>query len=262
MIPFGVLSIAEYLVKNGFRVKIVNLAEQMLDTPTSTIASLIKDMDSRVFAIDLHWDVHSNGAIKTAEICKQLHPNSFVVLGGLTASYFHQEIMQSFRFVDGIIRGEAEEAMVDLAGRMMKNAELGDVPNLSYRDPSGRVSINTQARPSNDIDDYDYTNLSLIEPRSRMLNITMGSRKMQVWNIPVCRGCSFNCVTCGGSQYADRRILLRERPGFRSVRQNGGGFPKARRARHQLRLHVSGLSSRLQSLLRESAKITPQREVV
>ena len=219
MIPFGVLSIAEHLVKNGFRVKIVNLAERMLTVPSCTIASLVKDLDSRVFAIDLHWGIHSDGAVRTAEICKQLHPNSSVILGGLTASYFSQEIMKSSRSVDGIIRGEAEEAMVALVDSLIKNGKLGEVPNLTFRDSNDRVRANPQVRPRSNLDDYDYTNLSLIEPRNRLLSLTIGSRTLQVWNLPVCRGCAFNCITCGGSQYADRRILMREKPAFRSARR-------------------------------------------
>jgi B12-binding domain/radical SAM domain protein len=216
MIPFGVLSIAEHLAKNGFRVKIVNLAEQMLSSPGSDISTAVRDLDARVFAIDLHWDVHSAGAIRTAEICKQLHPNASVILGGLTASHFNQEIMRSFPYVDGIVRGEAEEAMVALVDRLVKNRELGGVPNLTYLESDGRVRVNPQAKPRSDLDDYDYTDLSLIEPRNRLLHITLGSRRVQFWNLPVCRGCTLNCATCGGSQYADQRILLREKPAFRS----------------------------------------------
>ena len=219
MIPIGVLSIAEYLVKNGLHVKIVNLAELMLDSPSFKIAPFVKDLNPRVFAIDLHWAVHSNGAIKTAEICKQLHPNSFVVLGGLTASYFSQEIMESFPFVDGIIRGEAEEPMVTLVDRLTKGRALDDVSGLTYRESNGRVRANERAPPRTDIDEYDYTNLSLIEPRNRLLNLTTGSRTVQVWNLPVCRGCTFNCATCGGSDNAYRKILMREKPSFRSARR-------------------------------------------
>jgi B12-binding domain/radical SAM domain protein len=219
MIPFGVLSIAEYLVKNGLRVKIVNLAELMLDNPSFEIASFIRGLDARVFAIDLHWAVHSNGAIKTAEICKQLHPNSFVILGGLTASYFSQEIVESFRFIDGLIRGEGEAPTVTLVDRLIKGLALGDVPGLTFRESNGRVRFNQQTRPATDIDEYDYTNLSLIEPRNRLLNLTTGCRTVQVWNLPVCRGCALNCATCGGSEYAYRKILMREKPTFRSAQR-------------------------------------------
>jgi radical SAM superfamily enzyme YgiQ (UPF0313 family) len=34
--------------------------------------------------------------------------------------------------------------------------------------------------------------------------------------VPVCRGCVYNCATCGGSAYSYRTYLGRERPGFRS----------------------------------------------
>jgi B12-binding domain/radical SAM domain protein len=219
MIPFGVLSIAEHLLKNGLHVKIVNLAEPMLDAPSFEVAPFVKGLDARVFAIDLHWAVHTNGAVEIAEICKQLHPNAFVVLGGLTGSYFSQEIMESCPFVDGVIRGEAEEPMATLVDGLMKGRALDDVPGLTYRGSNGRVRVNPQDRPRMQIDDYDYTNLSLIEPRNRLLNLTTGSRTVQVWNLPVCRGCTLNCATCGGSEYAYRKILMREKPSFRSARR-------------------------------------------
>jgi len=216
MIPIGVLSLCESLVENGFSAKIVNLGEQMLDSPTFKLESRIKDLDPRIFAIDLHWDVHSHGAIKTAEICKQQHPNSFVLLGGLTASYFSREIVSSFDFVDGVISGEAEDAIIALADRVTKSRGLGDVPNLTYRESNGRVMINPQAKPSMSIDDYSFTSLNLVEPRERLLSVDLGPRRVKVWNVPVCRGCTFNCVTCGGSEYAYRKMLMRDKPAFRS----------------------------------------------
>jgi B12-binding domain/radical SAM domain protein len=219
MIPLGVLSIAQHLAKNGFRVKIVNLGELMIDNPSIEIESIIKGLDARVFAIDLHWAVHSNGAIKTAELCKQLHPNSYVVLGGLTASYFAQEVMESYSFVDGVIAGEAEEPMARLANSLIKSLALDGVPGLTYRESNASVRVNRRIQPRVEIDEYDYTDLSLIEPRNRLLSLTTGSRTVKVWNLPVCRGCTLNCVTCGGSEYAYRKILMKEKPSFRSPRR-------------------------------------------
>ena len=37
---------------------------------------------------------------------KAVSPSTFIVLGGYTASFFHEEIMKNFDAVDGIIRGE------------------------------------------------------------------------------------------------------------------------------------------------------------
>jgi radical SAM superfamily enzyme YgiQ (UPF0313 family) len=188
----------------------------MLDSPRSKLESRIKDLDSKVFAIDLHWDVHSHGALKTAEICREQHPNSFILLGGLTASCFSREIVTSFDFVDGVVRGEAEDAVNTLSDRVIKGRGLRDVPNLTYREPNGRVMINPHAKPSMSIDDYSFTNLNLIEPKERLLKVDLGPERVKVWNLPVCRGCTFNCVTCGGSDYAYRKIFLTEKPAFRS----------------------------------------------
>ncbi len=133
MIPVGVLSMAEHLLTKGFKTKIVNLGEQILQSPTSKLDETIRSLDSKIFAIDLHWDVHSCGAIDTARICKEQHPNSFVLLGGLTASYFAQEIMSSFEFVNGVIRGEAEEAVHHFGRKGRERRELGGCsePKLS-----------------------------------------------------------------------------------------------------------------------------------
>ena len=216
MIPVGLLSIAGYLIENGFGARIVNLAEHVLESPNFRVDEYIKGIDSRIFAIDLHWDVHSHGAIALAQICKQQHPDSFVLLGGLTASYFSQEIVSSFQFIDGVIRGEAEKPMVTLARAIAKNSTLDQVPNLTHRQANGHVRINPQAEPERSIDHYDFTNLALVDPKKVLLNIEAGLRSMKLWNLPVCRGCTLNCVTCGGSQHAYQRIFKREKPAFRS----------------------------------------------
>ncbi len=61
MIPVGLLSIAGHLIENGFNTKILNLAEHLLESPNFKVAEYIKSLDSKIFGIDLHWDVHSRG---------------------------------------------------------------------------------------------------------------------------------------------------------------------------------------------------------
>ena len=45
------------------------------------------------FGIDLHWMAHVQGALALAEIIKRFHPNTPVILGGLSATYYHEEIL-------------------------------------------------------------------------------------------------------------------------------------------------------------------------
>jgi radical SAM superfamily enzyme YgiQ (UPF0313 family) len=51
-------------------------------------------------------------AIEIARLCKKLHPDSIVVLGGLTSTVFHEEIIRKHEFIDAVIKGEAEKPFV------------------------------------------------------------------------------------------------------------------------------------------------------
>ncbi len=213
MPPVGMLSIAEYLERNGFSARVDNIGERMLADPEFDVENYIAELEARVYSIGLHWCVHSQGAIEIARLCKQLHPEALVVIGGLTATVFHEESIQKFDFIDAVLRGEAEKPFVQLMKALDENAAFENVPNLTYRDSSGNVITNPLLTPDEDIDEYDFTRLDLLEPNKSIFV----PGQLPSWVIPVCRGCLHNCVSCGGSAYSYRTHLGRQKPGFRSA---------------------------------------------
>ena len=144
--PIGFLSMAGYLERNGYKVAIDNLGERMVASDTFDAESHLRSIEARVFAIDLHWSTHCQGAVAVAEMCKRMHPESFVLLGGLTATCFHEEIALNYPFIDGVIRGEAEQALLDLLRKLEAQRSLRDVSNLTYRE-GGRTRTNKLERP-------------------------------------------------------------------------------------------------------------------
>jgi len=205
--PVGLLSMAEYLDRNGYKTAIDNLGERMVTDETFDAESHLRNSDARVYAIDLHWCTHSQGAVEVARLCKQLHPNSFVLLGGLTATCFHEEIIRNFPFIDAVIRGEAEEPLLQLLSKLDARSSLSEVSNLTYRD-GNRILANELAQPRSSLDDLDFTRLDLVKPRKAPV--------FERASVPVCRGCVYDCVSCGGSAYSYRRLFGRDRPAFRS----------------------------------------------
>lgn len=217
MFPIGLVSIADQLDRLGYKVKIINLADKMLIDKKFDVEHYIKRIDSRIFGIDLHWCVHSQGAVEIARICKEHHPNSLVVLGGLTATCFNLELVDQYPFIDAVVRGEGEAPIVKLVQEWERYENLSNVPNLTYKRESGEVQINPEALPPKTLDQFEFTRLDLIESSEQLFEVKIGSEMKKVWEIPVCRGCLFNCITCGGSAYSYRKLMRRIKPAFRSV---------------------------------------------
>ncbi|MEM3713458.1 MAG: radical SAM protein [Nitrososphaeria archaeon] len=221
MFPIGLISIGAYLEDLGVKVRIFNLAEKMLTDRSFNVEEFLRKLNAIIYGIDLHWAVHSQGSIRIAEICKKYHPEAFIILGGLTATCFSEEIVKRFKFVDGIINGEGEEAIYYLFSNVKKFNKLDALyrsPNLTFFDDTKGTIIRTpHLKVANNIDFYDFTRLNLVEPNIRTL--TSAISKEKVWMLPISRGCLLNCAICGGSSFSYRRLMCREKPAFRSPKK-------------------------------------------
>ncbi|MEM3713398.1 MAG: radical SAM protein [Nitrososphaeria archaeon] len=218
MFPIGFISMGAYLEDNGVKVRIVNIAERMFIDNNFDVEDFLKRLSSNIYAIDLHWIVHAQGAIEIAKICKKYHPESIVLLGGLTSTYFAKEIIRNFHFIDCILKGEGEYAILKLIHNVSKFDKINafyHTPNLIFIDKNKNTIIETETMETVDtIDHFDFTRLRLVEPGTRAL--TPPFSKSKIWSLPICRGCVYNCASCGGSNYAYKKLMKRERLAFRS----------------------------------------------
>ena len=137
----GILSIADYLSRNGYNVVVDNIGERMVSSVSFDVKKYIAELSAEVYAIELHWCVHSQGAIEIARLCKELHPDAMILLGELTATVFHEEIVRKYEFVDAVIRGEAEKPFLTLMRSLEGHQSLDEVPNLTFRDSRGGIKV-------------------------------------------------------------------------------------------------------------------------
>ena len=61
---------AEYLERNGLRVRIVNLAVRMLNDQNFDPEAAVKALHPAAFGIDLHWLPHAHGSLELAKVVK------------------------------------------------------------------------------------------------------------------------------------------------------------------------------------------------
>ncbi|MFQ6079966.1 MAG: cobalamin-dependent protein, partial [Thermodesulfobacteriota bacterium] len=93
MYPIGFASLSEYLERNGLRVRIINVALKMLKSKGFDVAKMLRRLRPIAFGLDLHWMAHVQGGLALAEEIKRIHPHVPVILGGLSASYYHEDLL-------------------------------------------------------------------------------------------------------------------------------------------------------------------------
>jgi len=214
--PIGFASIAEYLERAGYRVRIVNLAVRMLNDKNFNAEVMLKRLRSPVFGIDLHWLVHAHGAIEVARLVKRYHPESKVVVGGFSASYYYRELLE-YPEVDYVLRGDStEEPLRELMDCIINRRQPETVPNLVWRDSQGRIRENPFSYIPTDLSNVmvnHYGNIirSVIKYRD-LASYTpfMNWSRYPITAVLTCRGCTQNCVVCGGSAAAFRHFFKRE----------------------------------------------------
>ncbi len=222
MYPVGLTSIAAFLERNHYNVQIVNLAYQMLRDAAFDVPNRLAALSAPVFGIDLHWLPHAHGALAIAELVKRLHPESRVLMGGLSASYYHEELVR-YPFVDFVLRGDStEEPARQLLCALRNGAPLDNVENLTWKRADGSIAVNPLTFvPSSldyvDLPAYRYMLQSAFKyRRPGDLIPYLEWLRYPITLLLTARGCTENCAACGGSRAAYKRICGRRRPAFRS----------------------------------------------
>jgi B12-binding domain/radical SAM domain protein len=221
MYPIGFTTIASMLAANGYRVRFLNLAARMLASRTFDAAKAIKGIDADIFGIDLHWLPHAHGSLEVARLIKDIHPNSKVVLGGFSSTYYHEEILRDHPYVDAVLLGDsAELPMLQYADAVEKSAPLDGVRNIAFR-KDGAVHSNGITHVVENLDEVDFDYGLIVKMVLGSLDLTghlpyLGWKRNPMLLVSTVRGCSHNCVTCMGGCASFRRNFGRARPAFRS----------------------------------------------
>jgi B12-binding domain/radical SAM domain protein len=220
MYPLGFITIQSYLEEQGYRARIVNLAFKMMKNEDFDVRKFISKLEPKVFGIDLHWLPHAHGSLEIARIVKEEHPEIPVVFGGLSSTYFHEELVD-YSQVDYVLRGDCTELpFVELMEAVKSKRSLNEVSNLTWQD-KGETIVNPFDFNPDSLDYVDlrtdimiknvlrYQDLESIVPFDGWLNNPITT----VFSV---KGCKQGCITCGRSKCTNEHFNQRNGPIFRS----------------------------------------------
>ena len=191
----------------------------MLEDPSFDAEKLLQKLSPVAFGIDLHWLPHAQGSLEVAGLCKKYHPQVPVIVGGYSATYFHQELI-AYPQVDVVVRGDStENTMLQLISALKKQDNWKTIPGITYKE-HGLIRSNPAATPASDLNHCSNNYLSLFK-NSIKFGVKGFTPIYDWWEYPItavmtCRGCTQNCVICGGSKYALKKFCNREEIAYRS----------------------------------------------
>ena len=224
MYPIGFASLSEYLERHGLKVRIVNVALKMLKDEGFDVERFLSKQNPLAFGIDLHWMAHVQGALALAEIIKRHHPNAPVILGGLSATYYHDEILRQYPYIDFVLRGDStEKPLLELLRLIKEGGDSKTIPNLTWRDKQNEIQTNPLTYVPENLDDIAIDYRHIMKKVVRYADPTGYQPFIDWYSYPVtavftCRGCLYRCKTCGGSSPTFRSMANRQKPAYRDPR--------------------------------------------
>lgn len=210
IMPMGMIMAANLVNERGFTSQVFHLGIEKEEG--SSPEQVISEIDALMFAIDIHWYVHLYDAVTVAAVCKRLHPHAIILVGGMTASCFAQDLVSQFPFIDYVIRGDAEVPLMKMVEAYDRGSLFTHIPNLTYMRGKQVVQSPLQyVAGSEDISGLPYVSDPLpIHLGDTYLHKEMAGESCFPSFWFCCgRGCMFNCCWCGGASSAHERLTGR-----------------------------------------------------
>lgn len=203
----------------------LHLGAEKLRDPAFRLSAWVASHKPRIVAFALHWHPQTYDTLAAAAAVKQANPEVQVVLGGLTATAFADELVEQHPYVDVVVRGEAEVPL----RRLVAGEPLESIPNLTWRDAGGmtRTSSERWLSTGTDLSAWSFSRFDLVEQARTVLAFNWRlswepeyERKRlgtpTLFGMSLGRGCLGTCTWCAGSFTTTRTATGRRRSAWRN----------------------------------------------
>lgn len=158
------------------------------DSEQELIQCIVRQVDAQdidVIGVSIPFQEDSVVGLELATAFKKSHGNAKVLVGGHFPSFNSHSILRDYSFVDGVVVGEGEYTLLDVANQLRVTGQVGPVPGLVLRGStySARELV---------------TNLDTLPPPARDTLAWMKDEGYPVREayISGSRGCYGNCAYC------------------------------------------------------------------
>ena len=194
-LPMPLLSIANFLIKGGFKAKIIDMRILSKEEVDSEL-----QFDNVLYAA---FGVRTGGEISDAlELSKRIKSMKEIpiVWGGPHASFLPKQTAEN-KYVDIVVIAEAEGTMLELAQRFSENKPIDDVRGIAFK-KDGKVVSNPD-RPFLDINEFGNLPYHLLKLDKYPVK--------DFFVYETSRGCPYKCTFCHNLIY-NKMSYRKKRP--------------------------------------------------
>jgi radical SAM superfamily enzyme YgiQ (UPF0313 family) len=200
----GVLALSSALRNESIEIEVLDLSDLNVGDISDYDGALDKVSDAIVSTNPeiVGLSTMSNNIVVALEICrriKEAHPDIVTILGGPGASFSAKEILESFKQVDVIIRGEADISFPELVVQIQSNGSIIPIKGVVYREDD-QILDNGWSDPIKDLDSLPFPNYEIC---SKDVDVE------EAVSIEMGRGCPFACTFCSTSSYFKRKFRMK-----------------------------------------------------
>lgn len=222
IVPMGMIGLMNEIENRGYTVKLINHGLELSLNHAFSLEELLKTFFPKIVAIGLHWHEHSYSTIKISQMIKRLYPECLIICGGFTASYFSEEIVNGYKSIDIIIRGDADVIFPAMISNFIEKKEIIDHENI-ITNKQKIVPYQLQASVDSHFNEMNHTDIFSMLHWESYLKVSIDRHNNSwFWNsfwYPIARGCNFECSYCGGNKNAQMDIYRRPKVTFKSIKK-------------------------------------------
>jgi len=195
--PLGVLSIATYLKKNGYEVKIYDRNVENIN-----IEKLMMSYNPDIVGLSVMSARCLKDALRVSKIVNKLH--KMLIWGGQIPT-MNTKLCLSCEYINYIIMGEGEITWLELVKKLLNSEVPNSIEGLAFKE-NGQIVI-TKCREFADLKDLPLIDWTLVKPKSYYQKFYYSNKMLYLFSS---KGCPHNCSFCGNREY--HRCTRRKRP--------------------------------------------------
>jgi anaerobic magnesium-protoporphyrin IX monomethyl ester cyclase len=188
-LPLGLVLIGGPLVDAGYQVKLID-NDLYGWSPKRLVAEIAKFKPDYVMLGHTGSTAAHPTCLATAAIIRAAFPQVRIVYGGVYPSYAAESTLFACSALDVIVRGEAEQTVLELANAWANGRSLAEIDGLTWRDGS-IIRTNRPRSPLPNLDAY-RPGWELVDwPGYKLFGLGRSA------GIQFSRGCPLTCTYCG-----------------------------------------------------------------